>query len=125
MIQVNEPNLSEMVAVTTFSEKAREKTEAFAEALGIKKIVKVGGTGYKIMSIVENKADVFPVVLEASSWDICAPQAILEAAGGIIEYIDGTNVSYGAIIKIKQPLLIGKSRKQMDFMREKTSHLFS
>jgi len=126
ILRVNDPDLNEMTAVTTFNEKAKRETEVFVKALGIKRLIKMGGTGQKLMALAENKADVFPVVLtQSGTWDFCAPQAVLEAAGGIVEYADGQPISYNGLIKFPKKIIIGKSRKQMTYVREKANHLFS
>ncbi len=48
------------------------------------------------MKLAENIADIRinenPYGL--SSWDLCAPHAIFEAAGGIVRYLNGETVKY-------------------------------
>lgn len=55
----------------------------------------VGSVGYKIGHIVADEADLYvATTARISLWDTCAPQAILEAAGGRFLDLDGAPLSY-------------------------------
>ena len=49
----------------------------------------VGGTGTKILAVVEGRADVAVMNFKSSAWDTCAPEALLRAAGGRLTDIFG------------------------------------
>ncbi|MBO6826590.1 MAG: 3'(2'),5'-bisphosphate nucleotidase CysQ [Sneathiella sp.] len=53
------------------------------------------GSSLKLCLVAEGKADLYPRLGRTMEWDIGAGQAILEAAGGIVEKLDGTPLTYG------------------------------
>lgn len=55
------------------------------------------GSSLKFCRLAEGIADVYPRFGRTMEWDTCAPQAVLEAAGGVVLTLAG------------QPLLYGKS----------------
>ena len=54
------------------------------------------GSMYKIIEIAKNTGNVvvYPISLKVHIWDICAPQIILEEAGGIITDLIGGKIDY-------------------------------
>lgn len=53
------------------------------------------GSSLKLCLVAEGKADLYPRLGRTMEWDIGAGQAILEAAGGVVEKLDGTPLDYG------------------------------
>ncbi len=53
------------------------------------------GSSLKLCLLAEGKADLYPRLGRTMEWDIGAGQAILEAAGGSVETLDGTPLGYG------------------------------
>ncbi|PHQ72195.1 MAG: 3'(2'),5'-bisphosphate nucleotidase [Sneathiella sp.] len=53
------------------------------------------GSSLKLCLLAEGKADLYPRFGRTMEWDIGAGQAILEAAGGVVETVDGTPLLYG------------------------------
>ncbi len=53
------------------------------------------GSSLKLCLLAEGKADLYPRFGRSMEWDIGAGQAILEAAGGTVETLDGTRLTYG------------------------------
>ncbi len=53
------------------------------------------GSSLKLCLVAEGKADLYPRLGRTMEWDIGAGQAILEAAGGVVEKLDGTTLNYG------------------------------
>lgn len=49
----------------------------------------------KLCLIAEGQADLYPRDRPTNEWDIAAGQAVLEAAGGRVETLDGARLSYG------------------------------
>jgi 3'(2'), 5'-bisphosphate nucleotidase len=52
------------------------------------------GSSLKFCRLAEGKADLYPRFGRTMEWDTCAPQAVLEAAGGAVETLDGRRLSY-------------------------------
>jgi len=53
------------------------------------------GSSLKLCLLAEGKADLYPRLGRTMEWDIGAGQAILEAAGGVVEKLDGSPLIYG------------------------------
>ncbi len=63
--------------------------------LGVNEIVRMGSLGIKFCSIAENRADlVYYTTDKLGIWDCCAPQVILEEAGGEALDIRGNELEY-------------------------------
>ncbi len=58
---------------------------------------KIGSVGCKVASILRGEADVYISLSGKTSpkdWDMAAPHALIEAAGGMFSHADGTNLIY-------------------------------
>jgi 3'(2'), 5'-bisphosphate nucleotidase len=53
------------------------------------------GSSLKFCSVAEGKADLYPRFGRTMEWDTCAPQAVVEAAGGTVETLGGGLLGYG------------------------------
>ena len=53
------------------------------------------GSSLKFCRLAEGKADLYPRFGRTMEWDTCAPQAVLEAAGGSVRTLDGAPLRYG------------------------------
>jgi 3'(2'), 5'-bisphosphate nucleotidase len=53
------------------------------------------GSSLKFCRLAEGKADLYPRFGRTMEWDTCAPQAVLEAAGGSVETLEGQPLRYG------------------------------
>ncbi len=53
------------------------------------------GSSLKFCRVAEGKADLYPRFGRTMEWDTCAPQAVLEAAGGVVLTVDGPALRYG------------------------------
>lgn len=53
------------------------------------------GSSLKLCLLADGQADVYPRFGRTMEWDIAAGQAILEAAGGAVEQLDGAPLRYG------------------------------
>jgi len=76
--------------------EAVESVVAELKTRGIRtETTRQGGAGNKVLAVLEDEADVWlHPVLGCRKWDLCAPQAILEAAGGSLTTCDGGKVDY-------------------------------
>lgn len=73
--------------------------------------LKLGGAGYKVLSLIEGRADAYLMPRNAIGyWDICAAQALIEGMGGVCTDLRGDRLSYADKTKPKMPpFLISKS----------------
>ena len=71
-----------------------EPTEAFLARLPIAER-RSAGSSLKFCRLAEGEADVYPRFGPTMEWDTAAGDAVLSAAGGLIETIEGTRFLYG------------------------------
>jgi len=69
-------------------------TEAYLKTLKIKELVP-GSSSIKFCTIAEGNADIYPRFGRTMEWDTAAGHAILKAAGGRVETVDGKPLTYG------------------------------
>jgi len=65
--------------------------------LGFAKTKKIGSVGCKVASILRGEADVYlslSGITSPKDWDMAAPHALIEAAGGIFSHADGEDLIY-------------------------------
>lgn len=67
---------------------------AFLEGRHVARVEKYG-SALKICRLAEGAADLYPRFGRTMEWDTCAPQAVLEAAGGSVRTVDGARLGYG------------------------------
>lgn len=85
-----------LIVTTTRSHSSSTVNDAI-EALSPSEVVRVGGAGHKVMLLLEGKAHVYVFASPGcKKWDTCAPQAVLEAAGGTLTDIKGVQIPYHA-----------------------------
>ena len=53
------------------------------------------GSSLKFCRLAEGGVDLYPRFGRTMEWDTCAPQAVVEAAGGAVETLDGQPLAYG------------------------------
>ena len=54
------------------------------------------GSSVKFTFLAEGRADVYPRFASICEWDVAAGHALLDAAGGRVEQLDGSAIRYGA-----------------------------
>lgn len=81
------------------------------EGIGVKCYQNTGSEGLRLMKIAEGIADIRigEYELGTNSWDLCAPHAIVEAAGGVVKNIDGSRIVYNLQGRLGQRYLAAKS----------------
>ena len=65
------------------------RLDAFLGGRTVARVVNFGSS-LKFCRVAEGQADLYPRFGRTMEWDTCAPQAVLEAAGGSVETLDGT-----------------------------------
>lgn len=91
-IHVAEPQASKRVVAS--KNHLNDETRAFIEALGPHKTVQAGSS-LKFCRIAEGHADIYPRMGPTSEWDTAAAHAVLLAAGGNVNAVDGQPLRYG------------------------------
>lgn len=86
--------LSEMILITSRSHRS-PKMARLVESFGIKTEIQRGSVGLKVGQISEQKADLYVHLSPRTKfWDSCAPQIILEEAGGKLTDLFGEPLRY-------------------------------
>ncbi|WP_158926541.1 3'(2'),5'-bisphosphate nucleotidase CysQ [Acidisphaera sp. S103] len=70
------------------------RLDAFLGGRTVAKVVNFGSS-LKFCRVAEGGADLYPRFGRTMEWDTCAPHAVLEAAGGAVETVDGAPLRYG------------------------------
>lgn len=79
-----ESNKEEMVVTTSKSHYTEEIKEMLGR-LEADNIIQEGGAGYKTLSLLEQRANVYCYPSKGTSlWDSCGPEACIIAAGGML-----------------------------------------
>ncbi|CAN0310262.1 unnamed protein product, partial [Ectocarpus fasciculatus] len=50
----------------------------------------IGSAALKAVAVADGTVDMFPCLYSTSEWDTCAPQVLVEEAGGVVLPLDGT-----------------------------------
>ncbi len=91
--------LQEMTIVTSKNHR-NEKLKQLIEKINFKRTIVMGSIGCKVASMLRGESDIYismsmPGESSPKDWDFAAPEAILNAAGGLITNIDGRPLVYG------------------------------
>jgi 3'(2'), 5'-bisphosphate nucleotidase len=70
------------------------RLDAFLSDKRVAKLINFGSS-VKFCRLAEGVADLYPRFGRTMEWDTCAPQAVLEAAGGTVRLFDGEELRYG------------------------------
>ncbi|BES90308.1 Inositol monophosphatase family [Nesidiocoris tenuis] len=91
---VRQPDPSKFI-LTTSRSHSNEQVEKALKILNPDEVIRVGGAGYKALLLLEGRAHayVFPTP-GTKRWDTCAPEAVLNAVGGILTDSKGQLYSY-------------------------------
>lgn len=71
-----------------------ERLDGFLAGRKVARLVNFGSS-VKFCRLAEGIADLYPRFGRTMEWDTCAPQAVLEAAGGTVRTFDGERLGYG------------------------------
>jgi 3'(2'), 5'-bisphosphate nucleotidase len=67
---------------------------AARQALGIRKVIRVGSVGLKVGLLAQGACDLYVATTVAKEWDLCAPHALLLEAGGTLTNLCGQRPVY-------------------------------
>jgi 3'(2'), 5'-bisphosphate nucleotidase len=81
-------------AIASKSHYNQATDDYLAEAIGLCDHVSIGSS-LKFCIVAEGKADIYPRLSPTSEWDTAAGHAVLLAAGGRVDGLDGTPLQYG------------------------------
>ncbi|MCL4127941.1 UNVERIFIED_CONTAM: hypothetical protein GTU68_019301, partial [Idotea baltica] len=97
-IKVTPPPSEGCIVTTTRSHSSSTVNDAVA-ALNPTNVLRVGGAGHKVLLLLEGLAHAYVFASPGcKKWDTCAPQAVLEAAGGKLTDISGVDIPYQASV---------------------------
>lgn len=91
-IRVAEPK--DIKRVVASKNHLNPETTAFIDRLGEHELVQAGSS-LKFCRIAEGHADIYPRMGPTCEWDTGAAQAVLVAAGGKVQTVDGKPLKYG------------------------------
>ena len=89
---------------------------------------KIGSVGCKVVSILRGEADVYISLSGKTSpkdWDMAAPHALIEAAGGMFSHADGKNLVYQETNYSQSGCLIASHGKSHKKICQKAMEFFS
>ena len=81
-------------AVASKSHLTQSTVDYLAQVMGLCDHVSIGSS-LKFCIIAEGKADIYPRLSPTSEWDTAAGHAVLLAAGGRVDGLDGKPLAYG------------------------------
>lgn len=82
------------IVVTRSRSHPSAATAAYMEKLPIKQVIP-GSSSVKFCMVAEGSADIYPRFGRTMEWDTAAGHAILQAAGGRVQTLDGKELMYG------------------------------
>ncbi len=91
-----------------------ESLKEYLEALGEYEIVAMGSS-LKFCLLAEGKADCYPRFGLTCEWDTAAAQAVVEAAGGQVSNLDGTDLRYNTKDEILNPFFMVTASHENDW----------
>jgi len=95
---------------------------------GFAETKRIGSVGCKVASILRGEADVYISLSGTTSpkdWDMAAPHALIEAAGGVFSHADGSNLIYQKTEYSQSGCLIASHGKSHQKICKKAMEFFS
>jgi len=113
--------INNMIVATTKSHPSKIVEDAL-EKLKPGQILRVGGCGYKILLVIEGKADLYVYPSPGTKkWDTCAPEAVLRSVGGILVDPTGKELNYSKGLPVENAgILAALDRKCIEKFFEVT-----
>lgn len=86
--------------VTTTRSHSNPIVQSALDALHPTDVLKVGGAGFKVLQLLEGKAHAYVFASAGcKKWDTCAPEAVLESAGGTLTNMFGDHYDYNGDVE--------------------------
>ncbi len=120
-------DISELVLVSSKNHQ-QSKLLKLVSTLCFAETKKIGSVGCKVASILRGEADVYISLSGKTSpkdWDMAAPHALIEAAGGVFSHADGTKLMYQNANYSQHGCLIASHGKSHQKICQKTMEFFS
>ena len=93
-IKHNPPTKNRCIVTTTRSHPTKLVADAI-EAMKPDEVLRVGGSGYKILQVLDGTADAYVFASRGTKcWDTCAGEALLESVGGRLTDMLGDLIVY-------------------------------
>jgi len=110
-LEIKELSLDSGLVVAVTRSHPSETLTLGLQKLQPKKVIKVGGCGYKSLLVLQGKVHVyyFPST-GTSKWDTCAPEALLVSVGGSLTDIFGGKIDYGRDQPLPNPGIVASLR---------------
>jgi len=119
--------ISELVLVSSKNHQ-QSQLQNLLLTFSFAKTKKIGSVGCKVASILRGDADVYISLSGKTSpkdWDMAAPHALIEAAGGEFSHADGTNLIYQNPTYSQSGCLIASHGKSHQKICQKAMEFFS
>ena len=119
--------ISELVLVSSKNHQ-ESKLQNLLTSINFAFTKKMGSVGCKVASILRGEADVYISLSGKTSpkdWDMAAPHALIEAAGGMFSHADGKNLVYQETNYSQSGCLIASHGKSHQKICQKTMDFFS
>ena len=101
-----------------------KKTAAIRDALGITQVKEQGSVGLKCALLAMGEADLYLHPSDRSSrWDSCAPQAVIEAAGGMLVDFSGQTYAYEGREIVNSRGLVACSKSTWPMIRDTVTRI--
>jgi 3'(2'), 5'-bisphosphate nucleotidase len=68
--------------------------ERARQSLGIQTVERLGSVGLKVGLVAQGACDLYIATTISKEWDLCAPHALLEEAGGVLTSLCGDAIRY-------------------------------
>jgi 3'(2'), 5'-bisphosphate nucleotidase len=93
-IEARVPLVEGLAVVVSLRHGDQVQLDRFLEGQRVARRVSYGSS-LKFCRVAEGAADLYPRFGRTMEWDTCAPQAVVEAAGGTVRTVDGGPFVYG------------------------------
>lgn len=125
-LSVSEIHEAAQVRLVASASHRTKTIDEVKTALGIADEINVGSVGLKLALIALGERDLYVnPAAKCKAWDTCAPEAILEAAGGLLTDVYGAPVRYDlADLACRNGLVASNRRIHADVLA-KMAHLFA
>ena len=120
-------DISQLILVSSKNHQ-QSKLNNLLSTLCFGETKKIGSVGCKVTSILRGEADVYISLSGKTSpkdWDMAAPHALIEAAGGMFSHADGRNLVYLETNYSQSGCLIASHGKSHQKICQKTMDFFS